>query len=245
MESRTRLAISGMATVAASVAVICVVALTNSQALTDSAGAPIGAAPVVVPASGAPAAGDAGEAAPAVTPTPTTQPSPSAEPREPAATDPVPPQTSPAEIVPAQEAQDVTPTRPASPSSRPAEPAAPSTEEEAIAEAVASGSWERVRAWAEGKGWPVDRIDAFIARLEREMSERLQDSERRSERVDVEADSNRVSAPADPESDAAAVAGRPEDRSASRGARADHRPKVPVVGEKKDRSRQSPPMRDR
>ena len=49
VESRTRLAIGGMATVAASVAVVCAVAMTNSVALADAAGAPVGADPVVVP----------------------------------------------------------------------------------------------------------------------------------------------------------------------------------------------------
>jgi hypothetical protein len=58
MESRTRLAIGGMATVAASVTVICVVALTNSVALSETAGSPIDAAPVVVPASDDPEAVD-------------------------------------------------------------------------------------------------------------------------------------------------------------------------------------------
>ena len=39
MESRTRLAIGGMATVAASVAVVCAVAMTTSVALADVRGA--------------------------------------------------------------------------------------------------------------------------------------------------------------------------------------------------------------
>src|SRR6478735_2426084 len=49
LDSRTRFAIGGVSTVVASVAVVCAVALTNSVALVDSAGAPAGAQPVVVP----------------------------------------------------------------------------------------------------------------------------------------------------------------------------------------------------
>ena len=49
VDSRTRLAIGGMVTVAASVAVVCVVAMTSSVALADAAGAPVAkrAMPVV------------------------------------------------------------------------------------------------------------------------------------------------------------------------------------------------------
>ena len=58
MEGRTRLAIGGMSTVAASVAVICAVALTNSMSLSDSEGSTVQASRIVVPSSGAPAAND-------------------------------------------------------------------------------------------------------------------------------------------------------------------------------------------
>ena len=51
VEGRTRLALGGMATVAASVAVVCAVAMTTTVALADSAGSPAGARSVIVPAS--------------------------------------------------------------------------------------------------------------------------------------------------------------------------------------------------
>lgn len=71
-----RLAIGGGATFAASVAVVCMVAMSSAAALADSAGAPIGARPVVVPAA-TPSA--------SATPVPRTAPSapPAAVPTEP------------------------------------------------------------------------------------------------------------------------------------------------------------------
>ncbi|MFD0791157.1 hypothetical protein ACFQ0P_12170 [Microbacterium insulae] len=227
-----------MATVAASVAVICVVALTNSQALAESAGAPVGAAPVVVPAGGASADGAAADPAPVPTPTPTSpaQPSPSAAPQEPTTPDPVAPQTSPAEIVPAPDAQVVTPAEPAPALPQPSSPAGPSTKEEAVERAMKSGSWELVRAWAEREGWSADRIDAFVARLERALNERLQN--------DAGTDADRLQTRNDADSDADAVSVQPKDRPAPAGASADQSSKTPGIGEKKDRSRHSP-WRDR
>uniref|UniRef100_UPI00197C1FB7 hypothetical protein n=1 Tax=Microbacterium sp. CPCC 204701 TaxID=2493084 RepID=UPI00197C1FB7 len=51
MDARTGLVIGGMATVAASVAVVCAVALTTPAALADSPGTNVATARVLVPAS--------------------------------------------------------------------------------------------------------------------------------------------------------------------------------------------------
>jgi len=151
VEGRTRLALGGIATVAASVAVVCAVAMTTSVALADSAGSPAGAQSVIVPASAASAA---------ASPTPA------------ASTEPVTPQT-PAdqpETVPAPEPEDV-----ASPpivQTQVGEPSA-ATEDQFVTEVQESGSWDAAYAWAEQRGWSSARIDAWIARLESKVAEKV------------------------------------------------------------------------
>ncbi len=144
MDSRTRLAIGGMVTVAASVAVVCVVAMTSSVALADAAGAPVGSRPVVVPSAAT---------------TPIASPTPSAIP--PAAQAPVP--VVEAETVPAPDPEDIA--APQNPSGSVAEPSL-AVEDQLVAEVTASGSWDSVLEWAEQRGWSAARVDAWISRLE-------------------------------------------------------------------------------
>lgn len=264
MESRTRLAIGGMATVAASVTVICIVALTNTLALSESDGTPIGAGPVVVPASGSPSAGVDG-ATPSATPTPTPvpQPIPAPQPIDPAPSPPT------AEVVPAPDAQVVTPVRPSpvaeqpsQPSqpakpAQPATPSPPSTKDEAIAQSEASGSWDPLRAWAASQGWSSGRTDALISRLERRQDDRLEinggrdsadrgSGDRREAGIQSGSDSQRVSSPPTVTDDQrGAETGSSKERPANAGAGAADRTEKPGHGAKKDRSRDSPVRRDR
>jgi len=144
VDSRTRLAIGGMVTVAASVAVVCVVAMTSSVALADAAGAPVGSRPVVVPSAAT---------------TPIASPSPSAIP--PTAQPPVP--VVEPETVPAPDPEDIAALQ--NPSGTIAEPSV-AVEDQLVAEVTASGSWDSVREWAEQRGWSAARVDAWISRLE-------------------------------------------------------------------------------
>ena len=147
MEGRTRLALGGMATVAASVAVVCAVAMTTSVALADSAGSPAGAQSVIVPASAA-------SATPKVSGPPVTPPTP----------------TDRAETVPAPAPEDV-----ASPPivrTQTREPSA-ATEDQLVTAVQDSGSWDAAYAWAEQRGWSSSRVDAWIARLESKVAEKV------------------------------------------------------------------------
>lgn len=169
MESRTRMAIGGMATVAASVTVICVVALTNSLSLADSAGSPIGAPPVVVPVSG----GSTPSASPTPAATPRATPSPSTAPVEPVSEATSDPETTPptAEVVPAPEARVVTPAAPTvEPEPRP-DSSVPSSLRDALAQVRSTGSWDPLRAWAVSRGWSEKRVDRLIAKIERSQDE--------------------------------------------------------------------------
>ena len=152
MDSRTRLAIGGMATVAASIAVVCAVAMSTSVALADVAGAPAGARPVIVPSS---------------TATPSSTASPSPVPVAPPVAAPV----VPAETVPVPEPEDVAhPTQQA-----PAGDPSAATQEQLIADVIASGSWDAVYAWAEQHGWPPARVDAWIARIDAQVADKRAD----------------------------------------------------------------------
>ncbi|SFS08641.1 hypothetical protein SAMN04487846_2409 [Microbacterium sp. cf046] len=152
MDSRTRLTIGGIATVAASVAVVCAVAMTTSVALADSAGAPADARAVVVPASSA---------------SPTPDPSPSAVPITPQTPAPAP-VTEPV-TVPAPEPDDIA--APPTSQSPVGEPSV-ATEDELVSQVEASGSWDAVYAWALKRGWSQDRIDAWIARLDAKIADK-------------------------------------------------------------------------
>jgi hypothetical protein len=209
VESRTRFAIGGMSTVVASVAVICAVALTNTVALSDSAGVPVKATPVVVPS-----------------------PSASADvARVPAS---VAPRTSAALVVPDAEAVPapapiaVTTTAPSATS----EP----TSAAAVAEAEESGSWEPVRAWANGNGWSQNRIDAWIQRLEEKRpaaADRISDDAAPQPAEIPPADeAGRLTASESPE-----ISAQADEGTERRSAKSD-------AGSKKTQSRDSPDRRD-
>ncbi|MFE7844430.1 hypothetical protein ACFUTX_04450 [Microbacterium sp. NPDC057407] len=242
MDGRTRLAIGGIATVAASVAVICTVALTNSAALSHADAVAIRAAKIVVPAGKATAPDR-----PAQTTEPAPAPTDDTAPADPADTAPAP------EIVPAPAPVVVAPSvsAPSSSAPTPEQPTDPGAK--AVADAVRAGAWDTIREWAVGWGWSAERIDAWIAKLQR-----LRDAAAGpvppvgdDQRQVVSPDGNRVSGP-----DAAVqVQGKDKDRSrwtepgrkrpAEAGANAGSRPLWPRDGAKKDRSQVPPDLVDR
>jgi hypothetical protein len=166
MDARTGFAAGGFIVAAAAVAVACAVTLTNSTALADVPGMSAGVDVVRVSPSGKQASATPRASAPAV-PVPETSaplPSPSAE------------------VVPAPEPEDVS-APPASPSAAapPATPAVPTapvpaapaqpdylglSKSEIQDEALRTGSWDRLRAWATANGWSQERIEHWIATLE-------------------------------------------------------------------------------
>lgn len=264
MESRTRFAIGGVSTVAASVAVICAVALTNSLALSDAAGSSIGAAPVVVPSSSV--------AEPEETPEPAPTPKPTSRPIE-------TPKAPVAEVVPAPAPEVVTPRQDASSAEQPDGTANPPSEDDVIAEAETSGSWDSAREWAAGLGWTKERIDAWIARLEQsrgslsggQRDDGQKDASQDAGRVELggsggdsadgsqrrqrdSATDRQVSEPdtstrvsADTSADTTqerSVTDSSKERPAHAGANADRRSMKPGVGAKEDRSRDSTERRD-
>ena len=168
MDSRTRLAIGGMATVAASVAVVCVVAMTSSGALADAAGAPIGSRPVVVPS-----------ATSSATPTPSRSAvAPQAQ---------VPVVVDEPETVPAPEPEDV-----AASQDPPAEATEPSAavEDALVAAVAAAGSWDAARLWAQQQGWPAGRVDAWIERLAAKLERTGATAPDRLDSLDAESDAH-------------------------------------------------------
>ena len=174
MESRTRLTLGGMATVAASVAVVCAVAMSTSAALADAPGAPAGAA-VLVPAPAEPVAASA-------------EPARAAEPPAP----PQPAQDEP-ETVPAPEPEDVAAPVQAADESV---PTAPAVEQRLLAQAEESGSWADAYAWASAHGWPQGRTDAWIARLEADLArQHADDAESSRQLKSPDADSRIEPAP--------------------------------------------------
>lgn len=163
MYARMRLAIGGAATVAASVAVVCAVALTNSAALADSAGRVVPLARIDVPLAradvplariGVPAA------TPSVPPAPLALPSPRAS------------LTPATETLPAPAPQDVAPeTRTVSPVAAPGDPhpepssaAVDPNEQDFLAGAAAAGEWDRALEWAHSRGWSDADIARWVAR---------------------------------------------------------------------------------
>jgi hypothetical protein len=153
VDGRARLAAGGIAAVAVSVAVVSGVALSNSAALADTAGAPVGLQAVVVPSS---------SVTPAPVPAPTGATAPDA-----------------AQVVPAPDPQTVVEQAPApapveteqaapapAPAPQPAAPAASPQEQQAIADdACASGRWDRAEGWARSHGWSSKDTEAWIAQL--------------------------------------------------------------------------------
>jgi hypothetical protein len=156
LDSRTWFAVGGVSTVAASVAVVCLVALTNAAALADSAGAPVSVGPVVVPTP----SGGAGQhlAHPTASPSAPYTPTATAE--------PLPPVQSRVDAV-------TDATRAGSGTTVASAPAhvIPATAEAALAESRAAGTWDAVREWATSVGWSQGRIDAWVTRLENEVAQ--------------------------------------------------------------------------
>lgn len=183
VESRTRLAIGGITAVAVSVAVICAVALTNSVALSDAEGSSIDADGVVVPSSGIAASGDT-PATPGLVEVD--------EPR----TDEVDvdrPDTetgAEAEVVPAPAPEIVASAAPRTPppGELPASGVVAPSDDVAIAEAEASGSWSSLREWAARRGWSTERIDEWIEKLEKARAAQAGDRHDRNRAGDGQAD---------------------------------------------------------
>ncbi len=264
-----------MSAVAASVAVICAVALTNSVALSDAEGTSVEADRVVVPSSGIAASGGTDETPSAVeTPTPeidtvTPEPEPGPDAGDEAAK---------AEVVPAPAPEIVAPSTAAPPAEPPVGPVVTPSDDVAIAEAEASGSWDSVRERAVRLGWSAERIDAWIAKLEkarasawghrRDDDRRTQGDDRNLQQTDSErpvdaerpgrSDSDRraddsdsggwVSTPdvsTKKDQERSKKTDSSKERPANAGANADNRSEKPGVGAKKDRSRDSPERRDR
>jgi hypothetical protein len=145
-----------MATVAASVAVVCAVAMTTSVALADSAGAPAGARSVIVPSAAA---------------TASAEPTPSPSVAAPVAQAPV----QEPETVPAPEPEDVA--SPLDAQTSAGEPSAAS-EEQLVEEIEQSGSLDAAYEWAQQHGWQRARIEAWIARLEAKVAEKRSKDDR-------------------------------------------------------------------
>lgn len=242
MDGRTRLAIGGIATVAASVAVICTVALTNSAALSHADAVTIRAPKIVVPEG-------ARTAAAQPTPQPAPSPKKTSEPADPIDTAPA------AEIVPAPAPVIVAPSVPSAPEPSPSAPApeqASAGDEEAIAEAVRTGAWDTIREWAAGWGWSSERIEAWIAKLQK-----LRDAAGQAppagdeQRQGVDADGNRVgdedvrTPDRGKDKDRSMWTDRGKKRPAEAGANAGGRPFWLGDGAKKDRSQVPPDLVDR
>jgi hypothetical protein len=156
VDSRTWFAVGGVSTVAASVAVVCLVALTNAAALADSAGAPVSVGPVVVPAPSATAGHPL--AHPTVSPTPRSQ-TPTADPTSPAADGGTDAATTATRGVPG-----------AMVAAAPAH-VIPASAEAALVESRAAGTWDAIREWARSVGWSEGRISAWVVRLEQEKAQ--------------------------------------------------------------------------
>jgi hypothetical protein len=139
----------GVTTVAASAAVICLVAFTNSAVLADSEGSTVAAPRVVVPSTGtaAPEAEALPEGITTVVVPETVQ-----------APDPV--------VVAEPRVNEPQTPEPAVPSDDAAKPGSSAEPHEAVAAAAAAGRWDEVRAWALAHGWSPGRTDAWISRLQ-------------------------------------------------------------------------------
>lgn len=228
MDARARLVIGGMTTVAASVAVVCTVALTNSVALAESPGSSIASARVLVPAA-SPAA-DSASPDPVVA---ESAPQAAAQPEVVEA--PAPIVVEGTESVGADDSAAV-----ADPPAPPAPPApeTPASADAAVEASVKAGTWDAVRSWALAHGWSQERIAEWITRLEQERA--AADPDRPGQDDDPKPaapDAGLVppSAPA-PAPERPANAGSTDRTDSSDSHRG---------GAKKDRSRDSPDRRDR
>jgi hypothetical protein len=146
-------------TVAASVAVICAVAFTNSAVLADAEGSTVASPRVVVPSASteSPAAQDPREHVTTVVIPETVQ-----------APDPV--------VVPHTGTTKQAPQTPAlrSPSADQTAAESSSQPDEAVTAAAAAGNWDEVREWARAHGWSPARTDAWISRLQSDVKQPAQ-----------------------------------------------------------------------
>jgi len=159
VEARARLALGGVTTVAASVAVICAVAFTNSAVLADAEGSTVASPRVIVPsASTATSAAQDTRAQVAAVVVPETVQAP----------DPV--------VVPQTGTTKQTPQTPAprATSADPASSASSAQPDEAVTAAAAAGNWDDVREWARAHGWSPARTDAWISHLLKDAEKPLQ-----------------------------------------------------------------------
>ncbi len=244
MDARTGLVIGGLAAVTASVAVVTAVAFANTMALADSPGATVASGHILVPAAAAP------ETVVDETPASTDQPettSPGAEVVQ--APDPLvvaPPAAATGET-PREQVVDTVPSTGGANT-----PAAPEKSlDQVIAEAKASGSWDPIRNWAAANGWSHGRLDALIARLERE---RAAEKAAEDQRQSADSDGARLDGSTATDSQRDLVATKPDKKQQPGGNAGSQRPAHAGsnVGHghgadadaKKDRSRDSPDRRD-
>lgn len=166
MDARTGFAAGGFIVGATAVAVACAVTLTNSAALADAPGRSAGLDVVRISPSSAQVSPTPRASAPPVSTPEISAPAPSPS----------------AELVPAPEPHDVSAppasgSAPAAPA-MPAVPAAPApgapaqpdylglSKSEIQDEALRTGSWDRLRAWAAAHGWSQERIEHWISVLQ-------------------------------------------------------------------------------
>ena len=161
MDGRTGFAAGGFIVGATAVAVACAVTLSNSAALADAPGIAAGLDVVRVSPSGAtvaatPHASTAAVAAPEISaPPPSAEVVPAPEPRDVSVPAPAPLGVAPAAVAPPAPVQAQAPFD-----------GLGLSEDEIQAEALRTGSWARLRAWAIAHGWPQARIEQWIAGLQ-------------------------------------------------------------------------------
>lgn len=248
MDARTGLVIGGMTAVAASVAVVTAVALANTAALADSPGTTVASERVVVPAAASPSA------------TPQSMPAATSDSLVPSAEPEVVQAPAPVEVVPSESTGARGYTAPSTPEVvAPIAPEASADVDAAIAAAQAAGSWDSLRSWAAAQGWSSGRLDALIARLERETAGQNKQSDSSSSLESSGADTQRqgiVQAPASAPAQRHVNVQAPVEEHKQSGQRSTA-PQRPAHagsnvghgngagnGEKKDQSRNSPDKRD-
>jgi hypothetical protein len=163
VEARTGLVISGVAAVTVSVAVVTAVALANTMALADSPGTTVASSPVMVPAAADRAASPDASAEPADAPS---TGAPGAEVVE----APAPVVVAPPSIATGTIAREQSGSGGAASGGTANPPSGHGAADfdEILAAAKASGSWDALRTWAAAQGWSSGRLEALIARLDRE-----------------------------------------------------------------------------
>ncbi|GAA5028966.1 hypothetical protein GCM10025738_07540 [Microbacterium fluvii] len=160
MDSRARLAFGGAATVAASVAVVCAVALSNGAALADSSGVTLTGARVVVPSASTAAA-------------PAPSPSASASAEAPQIDHVDAPETVPAPepvvVAPVAQTQTSPATSSTSTSSKSSTSSSSRSEKSRDESAGERGASDAVREWAQNQGWSQKRTAAWLEKVQATM----------------------------------------------------------------------------